>query len=741
MDTLLSFFSHFFRGLGPDEYIHTRSFDRETGGIDQQWLESPEAVRDFATALAPHDGSYDAYFGVSSRRAEGSKKADVVRLYALWADVDFKYFRTDEEAARTLAGFELPPSYTVRSGGGIQAYWLLADPLPATPATVAQAEALMLRLYQRLGGLDKVQDVSRIMRVPGTRNQKYPDKPVVALDIQEPSRRYTLEQFEAVLPHLDTDRAALPGAESSYLPPKEAEVRAMLAALPKEGWDYRDYLSILMAVHSIFPDQRGVRLIQGWSPALDKLTGEDITAEKFASFRSGGVTAGTLVKLAQEHGWVPKRGPKLVLVGQPSPPPTAGDGVDHLAPWRPLLDGFPALERDEMPHYLGLALDYAAPLTTPFPTDWSEMLFLTFFSSQFQRLRFENLSPGLWFLGIAGQGVGKSVGVDEWQRVFGDINLVRELDMPLFTSGTSRGMGNRVAGEDKALLAVFDEYSAFAKSMTMDHSSNIKELMNSLYDGRGFAHNLAGEVIAGSNPFLVSVGVTTPQAFRSSVKTDDMLDGYMSRMYLCAVDTEDHLPGRRLPQERAALVDTLLPHIQGLGHLREARWDTLAGETPRPLREYMAYLGMNTGKTRSLDQELGLDFSLPAGRLVARVKKVATLLALLDEEPQVEGDTLYVHERHCALAVRLVQRGAAYHQRALGWLNFTRDEEADRKVTDMLRRLKQASARTLQQRCHLSSESVKKALEALYHDGRVDTVEVGGNRKKGKSTEYYLIGG
>lgn len=723
------FLANYFAGAAPGEMLHTRSFDRETGQVDQRWFETGDGVAAYVATL--DDQTWDVYFGVSSRRPNGAAKADVRRLYALWADLDFKHFRNDEEALVVLNGFELPPSYVITSGGGYQVYWLLADPLDADPATVAHAESLMLRLYQRLGGLDRVQDVSRIMRVPGTRNQKYKEKPLVELVEAHGKRRYTLAQFEAVLPMLDDDGVEkLPGVETTYTIPKEQEVREMLAVLPPQGWDYRDYLAILMAVHSIFPDQRGVRLIQGWSPALDQ-DGQDSTAKKFASFRNRGVSMGTLVKFAQEHGWQPKRGPKIRLVRsglrQPAAPTVKKDA------WELLLEGYPPLDWDELPLYLAQALDYAEPFMQPFSEDWSEMLFLSFFSSQFSRIRFENLNSALWFLGIAPQGVGKSVGVDEWQRVFTDITTVRELDMPVFTSGTTRGLGNMMAGDGRTALAIFDEYSAFAKAMNNDFSSNIKELMNQLYDGRGFSHRKADEAITGTDPFLVSIGITTPPAFRATVKADDMQDGYMSRMLFAAPTPQYRLPDRPTATRRAAITDTLLELVQRHAHLTTARFDTLVGQNPRVLTEYMRDRGINSGRRLGLEQELGKEDNFPWGRVIVRIKKIAMLLELLEEYPQVDDNALVVHERNVALAIRLAHRGAAYHHRALGLMQYTKNEAALEKVIAALADQQFSTVREIQQRRHIESAEIKQALAVLEEDGRV------ASRAEGKRREYFLI--
>jgi len=79
---------------------------------------------------------------------------------------------------------------------------------------------------------------------------------------------------------------------------KEQDVADALSFLPPTG-DYHDYwLKILMSVHSEFPDETGVQLVESWSPGSN---GE--VAEKFKSFNGDGVSIGTLFFLAKQHGW------------------------------------------------------------------------------------------------------------------------------------------------------------------------------------------------------------------------------------------------------------------------------------------------------------------------------------------------------------------------------------------------------------------------------------------------------
>jgi len=81
----------------------------------------------------------------------------------------------------------------------------------------------------------------------------------------------------------------------------EAEVREMLGALPVWG-DYNSFwMPVLMAVHSAFPDERGVALCEAWSPGKP---GE--VRRKFKSFDNttrSGITIATLVHMAKEYGY------------------------------------------------------------------------------------------------------------------------------------------------------------------------------------------------------------------------------------------------------------------------------------------------------------------------------------------------------------------------------------------------------------------------------------------------------
>lgn len=97
-----------------------------------------------------------------------------------------------------------------------------------------------------------------------------------------------------------------PALESGNLPADEAEIARALAVLPPQGDYNTDWLPILMAVHDAFPDERGIALIERWSPGYK---GE--VARKWRSFetaeRANRITIASLFHRAKQYGYEPPR--------------------------------------------------------------------------------------------------------------------------------------------------------------------------------------------------------------------------------------------------------------------------------------------------------------------------------------------------------------------------------------------------------------------------------------------------
>ncbi len=161
-----SFLTARFRDLGPDERIEVRPFHPDGKPGPRFWSADPTAAARRALALP---GPLNVFYGVNPRRDRRGTKAHVTRLNGMYADLDFKHFATGEAGAwATLAAFPLPPTWVIHSGNGLHPYWDFDAPLPITgpdDPTTGRVEGLLSRLYAHLGGIDSVQDISRIMRM------------------------------------------------------------------------------------------------------------------------------------------------------------------------------------------------------------------------------------------------------------------------------------------------------------------------------------------------------------------------------------------------------------------------------------------------------------------------------------------------------------------------------------------------------------------------------------------------
>jgi hypothetical protein len=145
------------------------------------------------------------WIGAALRKSgKGGKKVDCLALTALYSDVDYgqdghrkkNTWQTKGEALAAILAFPLPPSILIHSGGGFQPYWLLKEPVGLENGNYAQVEAIMKGLALGLGGDVGTQDISRILRLPGTFNMKLAGKPrPVGIVWCEPTRVYALADF------------------------------------------------------------------------------------------------------------------------------------------------------------------------------------------------------------------------------------------------------------------------------------------------------------------------------------------------------------------------------------------------------------------------------------------------------------------------------------------------------------------------------------------------------------------
>lgn len=191
----------FFQALfeGTEGYIEIRPIDCKKK-VKQHFYSITDIDRliaDLASDSLSYFKDTNVYFGVCPRRERKGKEENVRQLNALWVDIDCETMKEKVKALKKLERFELPASIIVSSGHGLHCYWLLNELyLIENRENKLTAKGYLKGLALALNA-DSTFDLSRILRVPGTKNLKNPHNPLPVEIIEfNTSRRYELSKFE-----------------------------------------------------------------------------------------------------------------------------------------------------------------------------------------------------------------------------------------------------------------------------------------------------------------------------------------------------------------------------------------------------------------------------------------------------------------------------------------------------------------------------------------------------------------
>lgn len=191
LDERTYFLTHLFRDK-PDELFYLIWSIGEGGSKRSRWFTDPAAEFKFGkredvyvgAGLSPQD------FGEHAR----CPAADVAGITALWADVDIRDDVHKKEnlpptraaALKIINGMPLRCSLLIDSGHGYQAWWLLREPWIFADANDRERAGKLVAGWQRSlqnlaaaegWAIDSTGDLARVMRLPGTTNNKRLESP------------------------------------------------------------------------------------------------------------------------------------------------------------------------------------------------------------------------------------------------------------------------------------------------------------------------------------------------------------------------------------------------------------------------------------------------------------------------------------------------------------------------------------------------------------------------------------
>lgn len=274
--------------------------------------DDPAAFARAVERAASSSGEPGVYAGVCPLRADAArggrgKKRDLACAPALWVDVDVAAPEGvhaaealpptfDDALDLVLGAVPLEPSMVVDSGFGLHAYWVLDRPLEfgeggaSSPAGERFERALRaLQDRVRVAGavkgwhVDRVADATRVLRVPGTTNQKHASRPPCrVVDSAGPNHSFEVVEdavgarsADAAAVPLPAARAVHPPAASSTTSSTTANVVDELRAAPRGERDAAMQRAASRLAFRYGRDFPAEMLVEVMRPALEAWASED----------------------------------------------------------------------------------------------------------------------------------------------------------------------------------------------------------------------------------------------------------------------------------------------------------------------------------------------------------------------------------------------------------------------------------------------------------------------------------
>ena len=259
------------------------------------------------------------YVTVQKTDLNGRKKSNIKALRTL-------YFEYDGGNGFKPSKIPLPPSQIVRTSppDRYHLYYIPDECQPISDVSVDEFNAAMAYMIDK-GSDPNAKDISRVLRLPGFHNNKYPEKPLVTLDSGRCTKHKWSEMIDAFkAPELglsaddidffesSSEETSVPVAKSKE--PFECALVASALSAIDPGCEHGQWLKIGMALHHASGGKRiGYEIFKKWSEGGHNYQSHD-WPKQWDAFKQDvkkPVTIKSLYHYAREAGWDGRYNTKL----------------------------------------------------------------------------------------------------------------------------------------------------------------------------------------------------------------------------------------------------------------------------------------------------------------------------------------------------------------------------------------------------------------------------------------------
>ncbi|MBA7608124.1 hypothetical protein ES703_15299 [subsurface metagenome] len=226
----------FFETLFEDTkgYVEIRTIDME-GKVKQSWYKTEEIKELVQDLKRPYYLKTNVYFGVCARKEKEGKEKNVCQVNCFWTDIDAKNIKEKGAIKKKLELFLPEPSIIISSGRGYHCYWLLKKSQEIkSQEDIDRLKGYNKGLAEELKADTQAIDLSRVLRVPDTKNLKDPKNILMVRIVKsDPEIKYSLKNLSRFCRKIEKSEFAKTNIEEVEIPDRFYQVLSNYPKLEK----------------------------------------------------------------------------------------------------------------------------------------------------------------------------------------------------------------------------------------------------------------------------------------------------------------------------------------------------------------------------------------------------------------------------------------------------------------------------------------------------------------------------